>query len=162
MSTDKIDYAAIIADLEAKRAALDNAITALKMVVASGALGSSEGLSYVNLTATLASPAASGGEIPDGAFHGKTVPAAIKLYLGLKHKKQTAREISDGLKKGGIESTSKWFDKIVYATLARLKKAGEVVKVNGHWGLREWFPALSRTGAGEKAQSKSIPEGWTT
>ena len=152
MSGEKIDYAAIIADLEAKRAALETAITSLKTVIASGALGPSEGTSYVNLAATVVNPAAPSGEIPDGAFHGKTIPAAIKLYLSLMHKKQTAREISDGLKKGGMESTSKWFDKIIYATLDRLRKGGEIVKIEGNWGLPEWYPALMRAGIGENGQ----------
>ena len=99
MSTEKLDWAAVIADLESKRAALDTAIASLKTVLAYGSLGPSEGISYVNLSADLRSPSASGGDVPDGAFHGKSIPAAVKLYLGLVNKKQTAREISDGLKR---------------------------------------------------------------
>jgi len=152
MSVEKIDYAAIIADLEAKRAALETAITSLKAVVASGALGPSEGTSYVNLAGTLVSPSAPGGEIPDGAFHGKSIPEAIRLYLELMRKKQTAREIAEGLKKGGTESTSKYFDKMIYATLDRLKKAGHVVKIEGNWGLPAWYPALMRAGVRENGQ----------
>ncbi len=146
MTTEKIDYIQIIADLEAKRTALDNAIVSLKAVAASGALGLSDGI-IPTMAMPFAASGASAGEVPDGAFHGKTIPAAIKLFLGLMHNKQTARQISDGLKKGGMESTSKWFDKIVYATLDRLRKAGEVVKIEGHWGLPEWYPALLRAGA---------------
>src|SRR5204862_2926824 len=119
--------------------------------------------SYINLAATVVNPAGQSGEVPDGSFHGKTVPAAIKLYLGLVNKKQTAREISDALKKGGLESTSRWFDKIIYATLDRLRKAGETVKVGNQWGLSEWFPALVRAGQAEssrngKAVSKPKPK----
>jgi hypothetical protein len=150
--SEKIDYAAIIADLESKRAAIDNAIASLRAVASFGAIGASEGMSYVNLGADLRSPSASGGDVPDGAFHGKTIPEAIKLYLNLIRKKQTAREISDGLKKGGMESTSKWFDKIIYATLDRLKKAGDVVKIEGNWGLPEWYPALMRAGIAQNGQ----------
>jgi len=152
MGSEKLDYAAVIADLESKRAALDAAIASLKAVLAYGTLGLSEGTSYVNLAADVRSPSASGGEVPDGAFHGKTLPAGIKLYLSLVNKKQTAREISDGLKKGGMESTSKWFDKIVHSTLDRLRKAGEVLKIEGNWGLPEWYPALMRAGIGENGQ----------
>ncbi len=149
MSAEKIDYAAIIADLEAKRAALDNAITSLRALAGLDTIGNAD-----RLTATFAMPfAASGaGEIPDGAFHGKTIPDAIRLYLELMRKKQTAREISDGLKKGGMETTSKWFDKIVYATLDRLKKAREVVRIGSEWGLPQWYPALMRAGVSENAQ----------
>lgn len=147
--TDKIDYSAIIADLESKRAALDNAIASLKAVASFGAIGTSEGTSYVNLAVDVRSPSASGGDVPDGAFHGKSIPAAIKLYLNLVNKKQSAREIADGLRKGGMESTSKFFEKIVYATLDRLRKAGEVVKIEGNWALPQWYPALMRAGIGE-------------
>jgi hypothetical protein len=69
-------------------------------------------------------------------------------------KKQTARQISDGLKKGGMESTSKWFDKIVYATLDRLKKAKEVVKIGSEWGLPQWYPALMRAGISENGTGR--------
>ena len=152
MSGEKIDYAAIIADLEAKRAALDTAIASLKAVASFSTVGPVEGMSYMNLAVDVRSPSASGGGVPDGAFHGKSIPSAIKLYLELVNKKQTPKEISDGLKKGGMESTSKWFEKIIYATLDRLRKAGEVVKVEGQWGLPTWYPALVRAGLAEKSQ----------
>ena len=159
MSGEKIDYAAIIADLEAKKAALDVAINSLKAVASFGAVGTVEGMSYMNLAVDVRSPSASGGEVPDGAFHGMSVPQGIRTYLELMRKKQTARQISDGLKKGGMESTSKWFDKIVYATLDRLKKAKEVVKIGSEWGLPQWYPALMRAGisdngTGRKAKAK--------
>jgi hypothetical protein len=159
MGIEKIDYAAIVADLEAKRAALDNAISSLKTVLISGALGPSEGTSYVNLAATIVSGAAPSGEIPDGAFHGKSIPEGIRLYLELMRKKQTAREIADGLKKGGMETKSKWFEKIVYATLDRLKKTREVVKIRSEWGLPQWYPALMRAGISnsENGSSASRP-----
>jgi hypothetical protein len=51
-----------------------------------------------------------------------------------------------------MESTSKWFDKIIYATLDRLKKAGQIVKIEGNWGLPSWYPALMRAGIGENGQ----------
>jgi hypothetical protein len=144
MNSEKIDYTVIIADLEAKRQAIDNAIASLR------ALAGLEGMGSVNgITPTVTMPfgASGAGEIPDGSFHGKTIPEAIHLYLELMRKKQTAREISDGLKKGGVESTSKkWFDKIIYATLDRLKKSRQIVKIGSEWGLPEWYPALMRAG----------------
>lgn len=151
MSVEKIDYATIISDLEAKREALENAITSLRLLAASGAIGPSDGT-----VSTFSMPFSTSGvgEVPDGAFHGKSMPEAIKLYLNLMHKKQSAREISDGLKKGGMESTSKWFDKIVYATLDRLRKAGDVLKIEGNWGLPEWYPALKRAGIGDNNQKQ--------
>lgn len=151
MSVEKIDYAAIIADLEAKRLAIETAIASLRTVASFGTLTPADGAT-VNTTMPFA---ASGvGEVPDGAFHGKTMPDAIRLYLELMRKKQTAREISDGLRKGGMESTSKWFDKIVYATLDRLKKAKEVVKIGSEWGLPQWYPALMRAGISDNGTAQ--------
>ncbi|HEV2349526.1 MAG TPA: hypothetical protein VG028_06725 [Terriglobia bacterium] len=146
MSTENIDYAAIIADLEAKRAKLDHAISSLRALAGIGTISNSDG---VTIDTSMPYGASGAGGIPDGAFHGKTIPEAIRLYLDLMHKKQTAREITDGLKKGGVESTSKkWFDKIIYATLDRLKKSKppQIVKIGTEWGLPEWYPALMRAG----------------
>lgn len=143
MSTEQIDYKAIIADLEEKRAAIDNAIASLRKIAGLGTLGTQDG---TGLNTSVPFGASGAGEVPDGAFHGKTLPEAIKLYLELMHKKQSPREIIEGLKKGGMESTSKYFGKIVYATLTRLKGAGDIVKVGSEWGLPAWYPALMRAG----------------
>lgn len=147
MSAEDMDLGAVIATLEAKRAALDTAIASLRALVSSG-VSTADG-TLVNTTAPFS--VSGGGEVPDGAFHGKSMPAAIRLYLEMVRTKKTAREISDGLKKGGLESTSKFFDKIVYSTLDRLRKAGEVVKIGNAWGLPAWFPALMRAGAAAKS-----------
>ncbi|HUY13066.1 MAG TPA: hypothetical protein VMX16_05445 [Terriglobia bacterium] len=149
--SEKIDTInAAIAEIESKRAVLENALNALKLVQSSGALGTPvDGI----MTSVPLPASGMGSEVPDGAFHGKSVPAAIKLYLGIVRKKQTAREISDGLQKGGVESTSKWFDKIIYSTLDRLRRSGEILKLGGHWGLPEWYPASIRAGLSEGGKS---------
>lgn len=155
MSTENIDYAAIITDLEAKRAAIDNAIASLRAVAGMGTTGNFDG---VLPTAAMPYAASGGGGIPDGAFHDMTLPEGIRIYLGFKRKPQSAREITEGLKKGGMKSTSKWFDKIVYATLDRLKKARDIVKIEGEWGLPEWYPALKRPGDVQRSpRLKGIP-----
>src|SRR5437879_9027592 len=160
MAGDEMDLGAVIAALENKRAQLDGAIIALRALASSGALTVPDG----GVPTGAQFPGS--GEVPDGVFHGKTMPAAIKLYLEIVRSKKTAREISDGLKKGGLESTSKFFDKIVYSTLDRLRKSGEVIKIGGAWGLPSWFPALMRAGAGVKPgrarrgrPPKSAPQG---
>jgi hypothetical protein len=147
MSAEDMDLGAVIATLEAKRAALDAAIASLRALVSSGVSGADGSIATTNVSFS----ASGAGEVPDGAFHGKSMPAAIRLYLEMVRTKKTAREISDGLKKGGLESTSKFFDKIVYSTLDRLRKVGEVVKIGNAWGLPAWFPALMRAGAGAKS-----------
>jgi hypothetical protein len=150
MATDNekktLDYGAFLADLEAKRAALDQAIASLKAVMAAG---STEGMSAVNLGATLVNPVMHGGEVPAGAFHGMRIPAAAKLYLSIVNKKQTTKEIADGLREGGMETAGKDFDIIVGSALYRITKGaanGEIVRLKGgYWGLAAWWPAGVRT-----------------
>jgi hypothetical protein len=154
MATEPFDYAAVISDLEAKRAALDATIGSLRAAQALGALGQSgEGSSMGN---TLV-PSISGGEVPAGAFFSKSIPEAAKLYLAIVKRKQTSREIAEGLKKGGIESKSKSFNAQVHSILDRARKAGTgiFVKLDGHWGLAEWYPSALRAGAAPKP----LPDG---
>jgi len=154
-----MDLGAVIAMLENKRAALDHAIAALRGVVSSGASGIMSDGATPTFSVPFSASGAGGSEVPDGAFHSLSIPAAIRLYLEIVHSKKTAREISDGLKKGGLESTSKFFDKIVYATLDRLRKSGDVIKIGTAWGLPSWYPALMRAGAGDSAQRKKPRRG---
>ena len=134
-----LDYRAFLADLEAKRSALDQAIASLKAVMAAG---STEGMSSVNLGVTLVNPVIHGGEVPAGAFHGMRIPAAAKLYLSIVKKKQTTKEIADGLREGGMETAGKDFEVIVGSALYRISKgaAREIVRLKGGWGLAEWWP----------------------
>jgi hypothetical protein len=92
------------------------------------------------------------GEVPHGAFLGKSIPEAAKLYLSIVKRKQTSREIAEGLKKGGIESKSKSFNAQVHSILDRARKSGTgvFVKLDGHWGLAEWYPSALRAGVVQK------------
>jgi hypothetical protein len=140
---ETFDYTAIIADLEAKRAALDATITAFRAAQAAGALGQ-PGEATVG---TLAVPfAASGGEVPVGAFLGRSIPEAARLCLQIVKRKMSSREIAEALKKGGIESTAKNFATIVHSILDRASKGNSgIVKLNSSWGLAEWYPASLRS-----------------
>jgi hypothetical protein len=154
MSAESIDYSAIIADLEAKRAALDATIGAFRAAQALGALGQPGEASGT----TTMSFSASGGEIPVGAFLGKSIPEAAKLCLTIVKRKQTSAEIAEGLKKGGIESTAKNFAGIVHSILSRASKSGSgILKLDrSYWGLADWYPAGMRGGAPveKKARTK--------
>lgn len=149
MGAEQLDYSMILADLENKKAALDATIASFRAALASGALGqvgelppSQTGLTSNGFASTFV-PSISGGEVPAGAFLGKSIPEASKLYLQIIKKKQTSREISDALKRGGIESTSKNFQQIVHAILDRARKGNiGIVKLDrSYWGLAEWYPA---------------------
>ena len=146
-----IDYAAILADLEAKRATLDNAIASLRAVFASGALGQASEGTTLNFSAPSVSGALHGGEIPAGAFLGKSIPEAVKAYLSLVKRKATTREIAQALLKGGMETSGKGsFETIVGSALYRVRNQGDIVRVKGAWGLSEWWPAGIRSAAGQE------------
>ena len=113
-----MNYEIMLADMEAKKVTLEKAIESLKDAIAAGVLGQP-------------------GGIPTGAFLNKSIPVAIKLYLGATKKKQTGPQIAMALKKGGIESRSDNFGNVVMVTLNRLKRSGELLCLKGGWGLCE-------------------------
>lgn len=157
MGIEPIDYAATIADLEAKRNALDAAITAFRTAQALGALGVSVGESMNNMADGVSVALLPSGEVPVGAFLGKSIPDAAKLCLQIVKRKMTSREIAEYLRKGGIESTAKNFPALVHSILIRASRAGNgIVKLDrSYWALGEWYPASMRTaGASEKRPYK--------
>lgn len=148
MSTEQIDYAAVLADMEAKRAALDAAIGHVRIFLA----GQSSGVAPGSASGAGTNGAMSSGEIPAGAFLGKSIPEAALLFLEIVKRKATSKEIMEALKRGGMESTSTNFQGIVHACLDRYRKAGgEIVKLDrSTWGLAKWYPAGVRTVVQEK------------
>ena len=135
-----IDYPSILADMKAKRSALDASITSLEAALASGALGQSSDPSSETLQGGLRPI-----ELPVGAFSNKSIPAAIKLYLAAVKKKQTNTEIARALQEGGLESTADNFLTTVTTALNRLKVNGEVLRFKDGWGLAEHYNESLRT-----------------
>lgn len=142
MSSDPcgIDYAAVLADLEAKRAQLDNAIAGIRVMLGlpSGPLVGS---------ASLPQPAASAAEIASDAFFGLSIPDAAKKFLAMRKRTATTPEIVDGLKRGGQQNAaSENFANTVGSVLARVYSSGAgIVRVaRGTWGLAEWYPNKPR------------------
>jgi hypothetical protein len=159
MSTENTDFTIVLSNMEAKRAALDSAIVSLRAAIATGALGGASGAAAAGDQVGI--PAHGIGithnaEIPDGAFNGKTVSEAIKLYLSAVKKKQKTRQIVEALKRGGIESTSDNFGNIVYNALDRMRSiSGEIAKVDKEWGLSEWYHFGMRSGTPLKRATKN-------
>lgn len=148
MAIEQLDYAAILADLEAKRYALDQTIASFRNAIALGALGQVGDIPPATngITPSTFAPSVGSGEVPAGAFLGKSIPDAAKLYLEIVKKKQTSKEIADALLKGGMESNSKNFQQIVHSVLDRARKANSgIVKLDrSYWGLAGWYPASLR------------------
>lgn len=141
MSTQPFDYSAIVADLEAKKAAIEATLATLRSAMAIGALGQAGDVPTAFNGGSSSAPMY-GGDVPDGAFHGKGIPEATKLYLEIVKKKQTTREVADALQKGGMESTSSNFVGVVQAGLNRARKLpnSQLVKLGIYWGLKPWYP----------------------
>lgn len=158
MASEHMDYTAMLADLEAKRAALDQMIASLRTALALGALGQAGDVPPPSngIVPSTFVPSMTGGDVPAGAFLGKSIPEAAKLYLEIVKKKQTSKEITEALLKGGMESTSKNFPQIVHSVLDRARKANTgIVKLDrSYWGLAEWYPASLLSSI---AQEKRVP-----
>jgi len=140
MSIQPLDYLAFLADLEAKKAVIEAAIVSIRAAIPLlTQLG--DGQAEIGTPISFA-PSFTNGDIPDGAFLGKGVPEAAKLLLEIVKKKQTTREIADALERGGIESNSGNFLSVVHAVLNRARRSpnSPLVKLGGHWGLKEWYP----------------------
>ncbi len=144
MASEKpqINYKDVLADLKARRIALDAAIAAIEQMNSSGSVGAiSEGttIDYI-------------GELPSDAFFGMSVPSATKKFLTMKKKPQSTQEIADALEAGGLTHSSENFTNTVSTSLHRLKKDEEgVVRVSrGKWGLMEWYPGRKRGKASEE------------
>ena len=149
MVIEQANLLAILADWEAKRAALDAAIASFRNALALGALGQPGDLppSSNGVIPSTYVPSVSGGEVPAGAFLRKSIPDAAQLYLEIVKKKQTSKEIAEALQKGGMESNSRNFPQIVHSVLDRARKmpnAGIVKLDRSHWGLAGWYPASLR------------------
>lgn len=157
MGIEQLDYIAFVADLEAKRDALNASIASLRAAISMGALGKVADMPPASggMMLNTGMPSISGGEVPAGAFHGKSIPEAAKLYLEIVKKKQTSKEIADALRKGGMESTSKSFPNMVHSVLDRARKANTgIVKLDrSHWGLTEWYPASLRASVSQEKRA---------
>jgi hypothetical protein len=93
-------------------------------------------------------------DLPVGVFRNKTIREAIQILLEAGRRKQTNKEIAEGLKKGGIPTTSTTFEQTVGTALFRLKKDGLVLRFDDGWDLAESYPDSLRHKMGA-AKAKS-------
>ncbi len=126
---EAIDYKVVLADLKARRDALDAAIAAIEPLASGDA----------SLPGALIPSGAPGTDpIRPGSFHLMSVPEATIKYLGMTGEvPKTPVEIADALNRGG-QGKANYSN--VYTALKRLRGAGAVTKLpNGTWGLKAWF-----------------------
>lgn len=145
--TSPIDYAAVLADLEAKRAQIDAAIAVIRPLALGGGLPAGAAITPGTGAVNINSQAA---ELREDTFFNLSIPEATKKYLGMRKKTASTPEIIDALTRGGqVNSSSENFKKTVASVLDRLDSTGAgVVRVaRGTWGLASWYPNRPRKGS---------------
>jgi hypothetical protein len=120
-------YEAVIADLEAKIAAMQSMVDNLRAMAGSGP------------TSSTPSPQSGGSTVsfPNDAFFGMTVADATKKYLAAIKKTASVATISEALVAGGWKTSAKNIPENVRALVSRTPG---IVRVNGEFGLAEWYP----------------------
>jgi hypothetical protein len=147
------DYAAkFLADMEAKYAALGNAIASVRAALNVGALGGlgtmGDASAGIPVSGGMGTPVA----LPRGAFNGKTAKEAILILLGAMQTRKTNKEIAQALKEGGLVSSGN-FEAYITSSLFRLKEEGTLLRFDDGWGLAEWSPPALRSRVEKTAAS---------
>ena len=126
-------YEAVLADLKAKRAQLDQAIAAIEAIRAGGS-ASGGGVTAIGRV----DPPTDG----PGAFLGLTIPEAAKKLLASKRQPLRNPDIAAAFKVGGLVLNSADPVNTIGSVLTRrANDIGDIVKIGrGTWGLKEWYP----------------------
>ena len=127
-----INYAFVLADLEAKRVELDSAIAAIKVL-----------LKQTGTLAATAAPApriSSLDRVPPGSFVGLSISKAVRRLLEMIQRRLSVAEIIRGLRAGGLRPSQY---RNVYSILRdREAYQADIIKVDRKWGLAEWNPEI--------------------
>lgn len=145
-----IDYAAVLADLEAKRAGLDAAIAGVKQM-----LGQASASTNTPQHAPVGSHHAA--MLRGDEFFQMSIPDAAIKYLKMSRKPQTTKEIAIAIQKGGIPPGTGDFFQTVGSVINRRSKAADqqIVSVKrGVWGLAEWYPGRKFKKNGDASDDK--------
>lgn len=130
-------YELVLADLWAKKAQIDQAISAIEAIhggaISQPASGQSSSSGNDHPNSDIESP---------GAFLGMSIVDAAKKILEVKRQPLRNPEISAAFKRGGLVLNSKDPVNTIGSVLTRrANEVGDLVKVDrGTWGLKEWYP----------------------
>lgn len=129
------DYEKVLEDLLAERSELDRMVNWVKNRLGRG------DAELVPLSSLNVGQPPRFSRLASDAFFRMSVSEAIKAYLNFAKKPQTARQITDALKAGGLASKARNLYQTVFPTLSRMaNETGEVAKLKDNtWGLAEWY-----------------------
>lgn len=127
----QIDYEAVLADLEARRTAIEALIAGIRLLLGHSPVDAGTGLSN----------GSGARDLRSDTFFGLTTPEAVKKFLAMKGRAQGPRVIASALVQGGqpraTDEKAAYVN--VYSALKRLNKSGEVAQTAAkEWGLAEW------------------------
>jgi hypothetical protein len=152
-TTSPIDYEAVIADLEAKKAHLETMIAGLR------SLAGMTGLGTVPPGAGPGSGVNANGRIASDAFFGKSIPEAAVVHLGNVRRKLSTQALMDAMEAGGLPK-SKY--NTVYAILRRRESmVGDIINMQGEWGLAAWYPNHVKAAKAAAAKKGVVSESAT-
>lgn len=142
-------YAAVLADLKAKRDQIDQAIQAIE--------GLRTNAPATTSAASTPPPLAADGR---GAYLGMSIPDAAKKVLASRRQTMGNAEILAALKAGGLHLNSQQPINTIGSVLTRrFHVVGDIVRVGrGTWGLMEWYPNRSFKKKGGKGESEGAED----
>jgi hypothetical protein len=154
MSNDSVDYGPVIADLEAKIAAMQATLNGLRAAA---------GLAVETTHAATAPHAGHGAHPPavikPDTFFRKTVVESVMIYLKMMKSPQTTRQIVDSLERGGCKTSTSTASSLMSR---RAAAEGDITKVtNNTWGLSEWYGGSTRKKRPSKSESEETPASTT-
>lgn len=145
-------YAAVLADLRARRAELEIAIIAIEKAMGAAPSNVAPGVLGGGI------PARSSGDqtIRPDEFFNMSILDATEKYLNIVKKPQSLNAIVAALTNGGFIHQSKNFGATVFTTLRRAEDRGDrVLRVQKNWGLTGWYPNRPRPMKEELASKKA-------
>ncbi len=129
---DAIDYAAVLKDLESRKAVLEAMIANTRQLL---------GLVASPVSATTTGEGGEPEDLRGHPFLGMSIGEAAKKYLTMVKQKQTVKQIADALEIGGLHHVSSNFPATV-ATMVNRYAKGDPDLLNigrGEWALAAWY-----------------------
>lgn len=153
MSQEPTPYDAAIADLENRIQYFQTMLDGMKQLRSQIA-----GAPLPTPVSATRSP--NDAEILHDSFFGMTIGDAASKYLKMAKATKSTGDIAAALERGGLKHSSKDFNTTVRSVLGGRE---DFIRVNGDWGLTEWYPAMRREKrAKQKAEEKaSVPPAQT-